>query len=82
MTGPRPTDWSQVPLVLSVEEAATLLGIGRNAAYSLVANRTLPSIRLGRRIVVARQAIEDLLANAPHGLSDVDGWVADGRPTR
>ncbi len=26
--------------------------------------------------------IEDLLANAPHGLSDVDGWVADGRPTR
>jgi excisionase family DNA binding protein len=48
-------------LVLSVSEAAGLLGISRGLAYELVARGELPSLRLGRRIVVPRRALEALL---------------------
>jgi excisionase family DNA binding protein len=46
------------PLLVSVKDAARLLGIGRDAAYSLVREGTLPSIRLGRRILIPRGALE------------------------
>lgn len=52
-------------LTLTVEEAARLLGISRALAYELVARRQLPSIRLGRRIVVPRRALEAMLEPAP-----------------
>ena len=48
-------------LALSVEEAGALLGISRDLAYDLVARRELPSIRLGRRLVVPRRALEEAL---------------------
>ena len=47
---------------VSVTEAARILGISRAHAYDCVRNGELPSITLGRRVVVPRQAIEDLLA--------------------
>ena len=40
------------PLVLSVVEAAGMLGISKDLAYELVARGELPSLRLGRRIVI------------------------------
>jgi excisionase family DNA binding protein len=46
---------------LSVEEAGELLGIGRSLAYSKAASGELPSIRLGRRLVVPTAAILRLL---------------------
>jgi excisionase family DNA binding protein len=48
-------------LALSVEEAGALLGISRDLAYDLVARRELPSVRLGRRLVVPRRALEEAL---------------------
>lgn len=54
------------PLVLTVGEAATALGISR--AYELVARHELPAVRLGRRIVVPRRALEQLI----NGVSDGD----------
>jgi excisionase family DNA binding protein len=51
-------------LVWSVEEAGRLLGISRAHAYELVARGELPHLRLGRRLVVPKQAIEGLLARA------------------
>jgi excisionase family DNA binding protein len=53
----------QNKLTLSVPETAALLGISRAHAYELVARGQLPALRLGRRLVVPRQAIENLLAN-------------------
>jgi excisionase family DNA binding protein len=52
-------------LVVSVPEAARLLGISRTHAYQLVTRGELAHIRLGRRIVVPKRAIETML-----GLSD------------
>ena len=52
---------SEKRLVLSVTEAAVALGISRAHAYELVARGQLPSLRLGRRIVVPRRGLERLL---------------------
>jgi excisionase family DNA binding protein len=49
-------------LVWSVEEAGRLLGISRAYAYELVARGELPHVRLGRRLVVPKHAIQALLA--------------------
>lgn len=45
-------------LTMSVSEAAEMLGISRALAYTLVRNEQLPSLRLGRRVVVPRAALE------------------------
>ncbi len=47
---------------LTVAEAAKALGVGRNSAYEAVRRGDLPVIRLGRRYVVPRAALERLLA--------------------
>ena len=48
--------------VLTVTEAAGLLGISRALAYQLVARGQIPALHLGRRIVIPRRAVEALLA--------------------
>lgn len=50
--------------VLSVSEAADTLGISTSLAYRLVGRGELPSVRLGRRLVVPRAAIDRVLAMA------------------
>ena len=39
-------------LTVTVEEAATILGLGRSAAYEAARRGEIPSRRLGRRIVI------------------------------
>ena len=58
------------PLLLSVVEAATALGIGRNLCYDLVRQRRLPHVRLGKRILIPRQALEEWLAREAGGTID------------
>jgi excisionase family DNA binding protein len=53
-------------LVLTVDEAAYLLNISRSLAHELVAKGELPAIRLGRRIVIPRVAMEELLGTSLH----------------
>lgn len=52
-------------LVLTVEEAATLLGISRAFAYEAVNAGTIPSIRIGRRILVPKAALNRLVGAEP-----------------
>jgi excisionase family DNA binding protein len=49
------------PLTLTVEQAAKVLGIGRSTAYELVHTGAIPSLRLGRRIVVPIAKLADQL---------------------
>ena len=49
---------------LSVEETAKVLGIGRNSAYEGVRTGEIPSIRIGKRILVPRLALEQILKDA------------------
>jgi excisionase family DNA binding protein len=53
-------------LVLTVGEAAELLGISRAFAYELVARGELPVIRLGRRRLVPKLALRTLV-DGEHG---------------
>lgn len=48
-------------LTFTTAEAATVLGISRTSAYELVRSGALPSLRLGRRIVITKNALEGLL---------------------
>lgn len=52
-------------MVLTVPEAAYLLGISRTHAYELVTRGELAHVRLGRRIVVPKHAIDALLGLSP-----------------
>jgi excisionase family DNA binding protein len=49
---------------LTVEQAGQTLGICRNAAYSAVKAGEIPSIRIGRRVLVPKVAFERMLAEA------------------
>lgn len=50
------------PRTVSIEVAARELGIGRALAYELARRNELPGlIRLGRRLVVSRAALDALL---------------------
>jgi excisionase family DNA binding protein len=51
-------------LTLTVEEAAETLGISRAFAYEAVAAGDIPCIRIGRRILVPKAALEKMLEGA------------------
>lgn len=49
-------------LVYDVPTAGKLLNLSRATAYSLAAQGVIPTIRLGRRLVVPKVALERMLA--------------------
>ncbi|MSQ17763.1 MAG: DNA-binding protein [Dehalococcoidia bacterium] len=57
-----------VRATLTVTEAAEVLGVGRNFAYELARVGKLPTIRLGRKVLVPRAALEKMLAGAGTGV--------------
>jgi excisionase family DNA binding protein len=54
----RETQIERLPEVMTVAQAARYLGIGRNAAYEAARRGELPAIRIGRRVLVSRIALE------------------------
>jgi excisionase family DNA binding protein len=56
-------------ITLTVEEAGTRLGISGTLAYELVRRGEIPSIRLGRRVLVPIRALERLVESAPGEMS-------------
>ena len=51
-------------LTISIKDCAKLLGIGRTAAYQAVQSGQIPSLKIGRRRLVPKSALERLLAEA------------------
>ena len=49
-------------LLVTVEEAARRLGIGKTLAWELVWRGVLPSVRLGRCVRIPLAALEDWVA--------------------
>lgn len=52
---------TQERLTLSVSQTAKILGIGLNLCYARVRTGEIPVIRIGRRLLVPRKALERLL---------------------
>ncbi len=48
-------------LTMSVPEAARRLGIGRNQGYEAVRAGTIPSVKIGKRLLVPVVALERML---------------------
>lgn len=53
--------FDDLPLVLTVPEAAEALRIGRNTAYNLVRCKKLRSIRVGKQLRVPKAALLEYL---------------------
>lgn len=51
----------QERLTMTVDEAAAALGISRAFAYEAVTRNEIPHVRIGRRILVPRAALERML---------------------
>jgi excisionase family DNA binding protein len=50
---------------VSVEDAGRILGISRGTAFKAAATGDLPTIRIGKRLLVPRAALDRLLAEEP-----------------
>ncbi len=48
-------------LLLTAEESAELLGIGRSKVYELMAGGVLPSVKVGRCRRIPRKTIDDFV---------------------
>lgn len=52
---------------LNVKEVATCLGIGLNSAYQLVHSKGFPALKIGKRIVVPIEKLEQWISvNTPN----------------
>ena len=46
-------------------DAGQMLGLGRNAIYEAISRGEIPVIRIGRRILISKKALENLLDGKP-----------------
>ena len=66
---------SSEKIILSVTETAYLLGLSRNATYQGVQSGAIPSIRVGKRILVPKAALDRMLEG---GGTNADNNTAQG----
>lgn len=65
-------------LAMSVAEAARALGVSRDAVYELVRRGEMPHLRIGRRVIIPRQALERWLAGAAEQEPAPDAGLREG----
>lgn len=58
-------DRSIYPATYTVDEFAQKLGVGRNTAYEAAHRGEIPTIRIGKRILVPRAAGDRMLEGTP-----------------
>ncbi len=60
-------------IALTVDEASTYTGIGRNTIRQLISWNKLPTLRIGRKIIIRRDTLERFIAkNEKSDLRDKD----------
>jgi excisionase family DNA binding protein len=57
----RPDLTNGVPLLMTVEEAAELLRLGRTRMYELVMSGRIVSVKVGRRRLIPRKSLEEFV---------------------
>ena len=62
-------------LLLSVEEAAELLGVSRSTLYDLLRTRAIDSVRIGRCRRIAVDALRAYIDRLPIETSDPASWA-------
>ncbi len=66
---------SATKLLLSVEEAADLLGVSRTTVYDLLRTRTLGSVRIGRCRRISLDALRAYVERLPAETIDPITWA-------
>ena len=51
--------YEDLPLMLSVPEMAAALGISRSGAYELARSEGFPALRIGNRIVIPKDKLQE-----------------------
>ena len=51
--------YEELPLMLSVSEMAAALGISRAGAYELARSEGFPALRIGTRIVIPKDKLQE-----------------------
>jgi excisionase family DNA binding protein len=57
------------PIALSLNEAATYVGVSFNSMKRAVARGEIPSVRIGSRVLVPKRALENHIERALAGTS-------------
>jgi excisionase family DNA binding protein len=76
---------AQERMTLTVAEAARILGIGRSSCYEAVQRGEIRSVTIGRRRLVPKWVIDELLATPPTAAQPDRGRIAavtTSMPTR
>jgi len=63
------TDWSSLPVLLTVPEAAEVLRVNVHTVYELVRTHGIPHTHLGRAIRIPRDALRQHI-ESPHPVSE------------
>ena len=50
------------PLLLTIDQVAELLNLGRTKTYEIVMSKSLESIKVGRRRLVPRDSVDDYVS--------------------
>ena len=58
-------EFMEEPAVLTVKEAAAYLRIGRGHCYEMVREGRIPAIRLGKRLLIPKRALDEMLETRP-----------------
>ena len=48
---------------VTIAEASEILGVCKNTGYKLARQKVIPALRLGRKLVVSRSALDAMLRN-------------------
>jgi excisionase family DNA binding protein len=64
---------ASLPALISIPEAAALLGLSRASAYRYAAAGELPTGKFGRRVYVVTNRIRDLLDNPESLTAESEG---------
>jgi excisionase family DNA binding protein len=59
---PVPTPGALERKAYTIEEAAEVLGIGRNTVLRIISEKRLRTVRCGKRVIIPIQALDEFLA--------------------
>lgn len=65
----RPTSFDDLPLIMTVEELAPILGVGKGTVYELVRCGRIKSLRIGTQIRILKQELIQFLESSDSQVS-------------
>ena len=60
--------YDELPLMLNMKQLANLLGISDASAYELIQEEGFPSLRIGKRIVVPKEELQNWISARTKGV--------------